>query len=792
MIISKYHYLIPLVFILAIGLNSSAQNIQISGYIKDASSGEPLVEATVSEMNSKKGGWTNKAGYFSISIPRIKAYKLRISYVGYKPQIKIWEGAKDTIINVSLETNQLDTINIEASASRASHSLGVIDIPISHIQKMPMLFGETDVLKAFQMMPGVQGGTEGSTGLHVRGGSPDQNLILLDDVPLYYVNHAGGFISLFDADAIGYARLYKGSFPARFGGRLSSVLDLRIKEGNKKEWKKQFAIGLLSTRLLVEGPIREDKSSLLLSGRFSTLGPISWGLNKLADTDANTQAYYTFYDLYAKYSHIASLKNRFYTSVYVGRDGLNAQTKSRLATDSQDERSVSSAGLGWGNQMASFRWQHLYHSRLFHHLTLAFTRFSYETQSNTRSLAELDGGDLISNSRFRSNSGIQDWIAKLDYDYYPQKSWEVKFGGAIHKHAFRPGVTSIREQSGNNSLNLGLGAALISSWEGNVYGEIEGQLGSRLTANIGAHASAYSVRANFYSSIQPRALLSLNVSDRFQIQTSFASMQQYLHLLTRSNIGLPSDLWVPVTDAVPPQNSQQWVAGFNWLWPGLDDLSLRIEGFYKTFNGLIAYQEGASSSELNDWEQQLETRGVGTAKGLEILVQKKRGASTGWVGYTLSMNERQFAGLNAGKKFPYTYDRRHVINFSLNHSFSAKFSLSTNWVYMSGRPLTFALSTFPTLAFPDGPDQPEFFTAEFYRNKNALRMPAYHRLDLSFQWRKKLAKGDRLFSLGFYNLYNQQNPFFYFFYQENFQSKAELSQFTLFPILPFISWQRRY
>ncbi|MEM7657017.1 MAG: TonB-dependent receptor [Bacteroidota bacterium] len=777
-----------LLFSMAWATHGLAQSVQVSGYVKDANSGEPLLEASVSVASANIGTWTNKAGYFHLSLPQSQSHQLLFSYAGYQSQTLEIAMVHDTLLSVSLFAQVLDTVTISAAPFSPHHTLSMVEIPIAHIQQMPALFGETDVLKAFQLMPGVQGGTEGAAGLYVRGGSPDQNLILLDDVPLYYVNHAGGFISLFDADALGHVRMYKGSFPARYGGRLSSVLDLRIKEGNKQAWNKQLSLGILSTKLLVEGPIRQDTSALLVSGRFSNLGPLSWGLFQLA-TEANTQAWYTFYDLYAQYSQVASLNDRLYFSMYMGRDGLTSQVRSTFSDDLRTERSVSRGGIGWGNQMAAFRWQHLYHPRLFHHLTLAFTRFNYETVGRTQMYDVSAGNTLINDARFRTASGIQDWVLKLDYEYFPTPNWEVKFGGAIHQHTFRPGVVSFQTQGRDASL----GARVIPSWEGNLYGEVEGSIGSRLRMNVGAHASAYYVDQKTYASLQPRVFLQYRLSDQWRWEASYASMQQYLHLLTQSNIGLPSDLWVPATGSVPPQQAHQWGTGLGWEWPGSHGLRLQLEGFYKTMTGLIDYREGGSVQSLQSgWEQQIESGGHGTVTGVEFLIQKQRGATTGWVGYTLSWNQRQFPNLNEGKAFPFAYDRRHVIQFSGNHTFSPRFSLSMNWVYMSGRPLTFALGRFPTIAFPQTPNEPVFFTAGLYQERNALRMPDYHRFDLSLVWTKSLPKGERQVSLGAYNLYNRQNPFFFFFYQPTNQADPELSQFTLFPLLPFLSWRRQF
>jgi len=775
--------LLPVLLLVTLG---RTQSHTLSGYVRDAETKEPLIGVSLLDTLSKTGTFTNHYGFYSLQLKQSNYFHLKVAFQGYIAQRHVFMLHADSTLDIEMVPGyELATVNIEAENPIDKRlQMSSLEISTAQIGELPTLLGEVDVLKAYQLMPGVQSGTEGSAALYVRGGSPDQNLILLDDMPLYYVTHLGGFVSLFDANAISHSQLIKGAFPARYGGRLSSVMEVRMKEGNKQKINGNVSLGVLSGRFSLNGPIKKDTTSFLISARASTLGPVSWVLSRLSyGFDSNEG--YNFYDLNAKWNRIISHKDQLFASFYTGDDRLFFRETGE--NQEEDVRYSARGRQNWGNLMGAFKWNHLHSPRLFFNINMGYTRFRYQTLAQSQS--KETGGRLLEQSRYQFSSSVEDWLLKWNIEHYAHARHHLRYGAQLVYHQFRPSMTTVQERANNMGQDSAMGTQAFEALEWSLYLEDSWRIGEHVTANMGMHTGNYVASKKAYFSLQPRLSMNVHLGAHTALKAAYSSMQQYVHLLTNSNTGLPTDLWVPATNRIPPQIARQWVVGVAHEAKGIE---LSIEAFYKQMQQLIAYQEGASVLVGgNDWQNKVVTGGKGKVYGLECLLQKKYGKLTGWIGYTLSFNRRQFAQLNHGRSYPYKYDRRHDFALVLNYRLNKKITLSANWVYSSGQALTLARASYSVIRPAGITDYPllPFYSAEYYGGKNQFRMPAYHRMDVSAQFKKQKPKGERVWTLGLYNAYSRQNPFF-LYYQYNVQTNSrQLYQFSLFPILPAVSYQ---
>ncbi|MEL6132913.1 MAG: carboxypeptidase-like regulatory domain-containing protein, partial [Bacteroidota bacterium] len=768
-----------------------AQSSVISGYISDQSSGEKLINATIIETQSQKGAITNNYGFYSLKLPQ-GPISLRINYAGHEVQVFEFDLKADTLLNVALTLKSLDEVEIVASNIEREvdqTQMSKIDVPIEQIKSLPALGGEVDVVKVIQLLPGVQSGTEGSTGLYVRGGSPDQNLITLDGVPLYYVSHLGGFFSVFNADALSSVQLYKGGFPARYGGRLSSILDVRMKEGNLNEFHGEGNVSLIASKLSLEGPIVKGKSSFIISGRRTYIDLLTRPLTRLASGGEGSAGYY-FYDLNGKVNYIFSDKDRLYGSFYLGRDVATINTNFSSSGGGSDYEEEFKFGLGWGNRLAAVRWNHLWRKNLFSNLTATYSQYQLRTNGDGRSEATSGDSVLVDEFGLDYRSRIRDWGLKFDFDYYPSPAHDIKFGVQSTYHKFVPSSLGITQASEGTSLDTTFASKIDTTLESGLYIEDNIKIGKRFSANIGLHLAHY---YNFTDklesfSLQPRASARLAISDKVAIKASYVQMTQFIHLLTNSGVGLPIDLWVPATAKVPRQDAWQAAAGISASLFD-DQISLSVEGYYKEMRGLIAFKEGNNFffGGLNSgtWESTVETGGEGTAYGGEFLIQKKQGRTTGWIGYTLSWNYRRFDNINNGERFPFKYDRRHDISIVVVHKLKKNITLSGTWVFGTGNAINLPTGGFATLQDPFftpgvGSFGGSTLTNPFYRlqtqlggfsgsgilyeeGRNGFRFEPYHRLDLGINFIKKKKWGERIWSISAYNAYSRLNPFTYYY-----------------------------
>jgi hypothetical protein len=769
-----------LIFITSITLVSQlllAQSYTISGYVSDRETDEKLIGAAVFDARSLNGTATNEYGFYSLTLSA-DSIAFSVSYVGYTSQKQTFFLTSDMHINITLEAGKiLNEVIISANESEEKiqerTQMSSIDIPVETIKALPAFLGETDVLKAMQLLPGVQGGTEGTSGIYVRGGSPDQNLILLDGVPVYNANHLFGFFSVFNSDALSKATLIKGGFPARYGGRLSSVIDLRMKEGDMNDYHGEGSIGLVASRITVEGPIKKDTSSFMLSARRTYIDFLARPIIK-ASGDGEVAGYY-FYDLNAKVNYKFSDKDRLYLSGYFGRDKFYFDDKN------VDPENYTEGGLDWGNATAVARWNHIINKKMFSNLTATFTSYNFDIFNDIYETVPDDtGNDIETVFGFRYLTGIYDWALKEDIDFVPNPRHYIKFGAGITYHTFMPGATEFKQEGTDFELPdlSDIVSDDISATEFDVYVEDDWEISPLIKINYGLHAAGFAVDSSFYKSLQPRISARYLVSPDFSIKASYSTMEQYIHLLSNSGIGLPTDLWVPATNKVPPQFAQQVALGF--AGNIFDIYEISLEGYYKKTNDIIEYKDGESYlyDGINEWEDKVES-GEGWAYGAELFLQKKVGKLSGWLGYTLSWSNRQFPTINLGEKFPYKYDKRHEIDLAAIYKLNERISLSAIWVFASGQPISLPVAKYLSVY-----GQPVYY----YEGRNGYRMNAYHRMDINISFSKEKKLWKRTWNFGAYNVYNHLNPFF--IYEEQLPDTGEFvyKQVTLFPIIPYFSW----
>ncbi len=757
-------------------------NFSVSGYVEDARSKERIIGVNIYIEGSSRGTTTNTFGFYSLSLAPGQ-YTLVASFIGFKTvkkEITIKDRNLKLDLNLAESSAELDEVTVTAEEQQVERvEMSQVQLSTAEIKRIPAFLGEVDIIRAIQLLPGVQSGNEGTTGFYVRGGSPDQNLILLDGVPVYNASHLFGFFSVFNADAIKNVNLTKGGFPARFGGRLSSVLEIDMKEGDMREYHGEGSIGLISSKFTFEGPIWKDRTSFVVSGRRTYYDILA----RPFIPEGQEFGYY-FADLNAKLNHIISRKDRLYLSYYTGIDDFGFRQEYNNDPFFGGGEGFDDSGLNWGNHTAALRWNHLFNDKLFSNLTATFSqyRFSIGFESYYN-----DGFEESSNG-FEYFSLIRDFGLRYDLEYSLNNEHKLKYGASYTHHTFRPGVAQIQESFSGSNIDSILDLSIpVLAHDAFAYVEDDWRINERLRINYGLHYSVYLTDDNaFYHSLQPRISSRYMLRDNWSFKASYAIMNQYVHLLSNSGIGLPTDLWVSSTAKVKPQWSQQIAIGTSM---GLfqNQYEFSAEAYYKTMENLIEYKEGASFIATTDWQNTVETDGEGEAYGLELLLRKKKGKTTGWIGYTLAWSNRRFSNLNNGDWFPYRYDRRNDVSIVLNHRFSEKFDLGLTWVYGSGNTFTAPVARILLPGENSGFGQ----TYERFSDRNGLRMPAYHRMDIGFNWHKKTSWGERTWNISIYNLYSRNNPF-YLYLSQNFDGQRRVNQVSLFPIIPSISYQFKF
>ncbi len=788
-----------LLFVFAFFSTHAQQKYTLSGHIYDAETGETMIGAKLFFPELSKGGVSNSYGFYSISLPE-GTYDLQITYTGYETltQKIVLNNNLKRDFKIKPKATEMGEVVVSAQNERAnteSTSMGTIELDVEMMKTLPAFLGEVDVLKTLQLLPGVSSANEGAQGFYVRGGGPDQNLVLLDEATVYNASHLFGFFSVFNADAIKSVNIIKGGMPAEFGGRLASVLEVKMNDGNNQRFGIDGGIGLLSSRLTLQGPIVKDKGSFIVSGRRTYLDLLLKGFIPRESNFYGTS--YFFHDFTAKANYKITNKDRIYISGYFGRDEFSFN-------NNVDAFNVS---MPWGNATATVRWNRIINEKLFMNLSGIFTDYNFQFKSG------------VNDFMFNLYSGIRDYGSKLDFTWYPNPRHEVKFGGQYTFHRFTP--TSVTAQDADVVFNTG-GISRIYGHEGAIYVQDEFDFTDVLRVNVGLRYSFYNhvgpftryitvpgqinndsivfkpnESIKFYHGLEPRANLRYLLPDKSSIKAGFNQVNQYVHLATISPTSLPTDIWFPSTDIAQPQRGWQASAGYFRNF-AKNQYETSVELYYKGMRNLIEYKQGALPSDnVTTNPDNLLVFGRGRSYGSEFFIRKVSGKVTGWIGYTIARTERLFPQLQA-TWFPARYDRTHDLSIAFNYKISDKWTAGAVFVYATGNTMTLPVAWY----LHDGRVVFE------YGDRNTTRMPAYHRLDLSMTWyddpykitlnpetnenvkTKKRFRQNVNFSI--FNVYNRQNPYFVYVSTEGNPNAGDLrialKQVALFPVLPSITW----
>ena len=781
------------------GVETRTETVTLSGFVTDAATGEVLVGAAVYAPALGRGATTNAYGFYSLALPAGRV-RVAVSYVGYATQTETLTFAGDLRRDLALDlADGLGEVVVEATDEAAdlrpetTPQMGRVALTGVDVQGLPALLGEADVLKALQTLPGVRGGREGTAGLYVRGGSPDQTLLLLDGVPVYNGNHLFGFLSTFNGDAVQRAELTKGAYPARFGGRLGSVLDVRLRDGSLEAFGVQGQVGILSSRLLAEGPIVPGRASFLVSGRRTYADVVARPFIDRANRTAEAQGGQTvdptayFYDLNAKVNWRVSDRDRVYLSLYRGADAFGADLAEPRPGGTEDRTSV---GLDWGNLTGSLRATRVLSARAFGAVTVSASDYGFNVGVDVEDGV---GGDDATEARARYRSGIRDLAVRADLDLALGRH-TVRLGGGAGLHRFTPGALSLvgAGAPGAAPLDTLLGTTPTTGADLAAYAEDEWRASARLTLGLGLHGALYTSGGAVYPSVEPRVSASYRVRDRLALKASVATTQQPVHLLTTgAGIGLPADLWVPATDRIGPERGWQAAVGAAGSLPS-GRTSWTLEGYWREMSGLVAYRDGAAfTAPFDDW-QDLVVTGAGRSVGLEAFVQHRTDRLTAWLGYTLAKTDRQFDAIDGGARFPFRYDRRHDLSATARYGLSKRFDVSAALTYGTGDAVTL-----PEAVYEDPLARTLFDAGTYYGGhraygpRNGFRLPYYARLDLSATWFFRRGPRPHALSLNVYNATNRKNPFLTTLDTEYDADGARqrLTGIALFPVLPTLSYQ---
>ncbi|MFN3918071.1 MAG: TonB-dependent receptor [Flavobacteriales bacterium] len=794
-------FLILLIFFIYNASSNAQLKYTLSGYVKDAETGEVLIGSSILIKDLSKGVTTNAYGFYSITLPE-GTYQVRYSYIGYQEVNKTISLSKDVRMNIELSSSSKVMEEVVITGERNDKNttgtqMGTFELEMDQIKKLPAFMGEVDILKTIQFMPGVSSSGEGNTGFYVRGGGPDQNLILLDEATVYNASHLFGFFSVFNADAIKNVEMIKGGMPANYGGRLASVLDIGMKEGNYKEYKVDGGVGLIASRLTVQGPIKKDTSSFIISARRTYIDVLTKPLIK--PTSPFRGSGYYFYDLNTKINWRLSDKDRLFVSGYFGRDVFSFKNNDL----------GFNVRIPWGNATGSARWNHLFNDKLFVNTTLIFSDYDFAFE------AIQDDFEMI------LSSGIRDWNFKSDFTWFPNPRHNIKFGYNYIFHRFTP--SSVSAKQGETVFDVGEVQRIYAN-EGALYVLDEYAVNEKFSVNVGLRYSMFqqigpftryyvndinnqvdstktyerAENVKFYQGLEPRAAMRYLFKDNSSVKAGVTHNYQYVHLASISGVSLPTDVWFPSSEIVKPQIGTQYSVGYFRNFKE-NKYEGSVEVYYKDLKNLIEYKEGVSPGDdiNNNVDNQL-TFGDGYSYGAEFFIKKRHGRFNGWIGYTWSKTMRLFEEINDGNWFPAKYDRRHDLSVILQYELSDRWSFGGVFVYATGNAATL-------------PERRYFWEGELlviYGERNSYRLPAYHRADVSATYfgkkheeykdvetgemkkRPKRFTSDWNFSV--FNLYNRQNPYFiYFGNTGNLQEgnlKVNAYQVSLFPILPSVTW----
>ena len=775
------------------------RRVTLSGHITDAASGETLIGAGI--LTGTVGTVTNEFGFYSLTLPAGN-YQFKVSHLGFNQQDITLDLQRDSTLNFALSgNNELEAARIVERKDAGLHSVyaGSLEVPVSLISSTPALFGEADVIKALQLLPGVQSGFEGFSGLHVRGGGPEENLVLLDGVPIYNMDHMLGIFSIFQPEAVKDVTLYKGSFPARYGGRISSIVDIRTNDGNLKETHGSLTVGLLNDKFHLEGPLVRDKLSYSLSARgLHTIFAEPFIRLFLKDMYVG----YYFYDLNGKLTWRAGPRDRFYLGLYQGADrggyAIDGKAMAKRKSIASDHYNDLDIGVKWGNSVASLRWNHIFNPRLFANTTLSWNRYRMLVDVARKSGPTAEGDTRYDAFSLGYNSGIRDFGLRTDFDWTPSPTHLVKSGAEALLHNFYPEQISnvISDGTDETKQEYVLGKRYPGG-ETSFYLEDNLTLGNHVSLDPGLRLTWFHTQGQDYLSLQPRISARITTDRGLSFKTGYSRMAQYVHLLSSTTVALPLDLWVPITRNIRPVTSDQFSLGA--YYDGLPGWQFSVEGYWKEMNNLLEYKQGVVFlANSDEWETQVEM-GRGRSRGVEFFVQKTSGKTTGWLSYALAKSDRWFpdGSINMGRPFPYKYDRRHSINLAVNHRFSDKVDVSASWIFATGGAMTLPVRTTAILA-PDGESFESYVTpADHVIGRNNYRIPPSHRLNLGVNLRHLTRRGNEVvWNISVYNAYNTMNPNFILTGYELFDDyslarsteRITVNKLTVLPIIPSFSY----
>jgi hypothetical protein len=807
-----------LIMVLLFSVKGFSQQFKISGYIKDAQTSQTLPGVSVYVDELKEGAATDENGYYHFTVPA-GSYHLHISLISYKDSVIFIKVTKDIKVDMSINSDAINakTVNVvglKDNNNVESAKMGTITLETKDLKNIPVFFGEQDILKVIQLLPGVQSAGDANTGFYVRGGGPDQNLVLLDGATVYNAGHLLGFFSIFNSDALNTVSLIKGDMPANYGGRISSVLDITAKEGDMDEIHASGGIGLIASHITVQGPIKKDTGSFIVSARRTYVDlfmrpPLIPASSPFAGTS------YYFYDLNGKLNYRLTAKDQLTLTGYYGQDVFNFS----------DAQAGFSTKVPWGNGIASFNWNHIFNAKLLSTTSLSYTDYEFR----------FSGAE--SGFNFTLFSGIHDYHFKENFDWLPNKKHHIKFGTEYTLHVFIPSAISAQEPNVNFNTN---DVVHLYSNEIGVYATDEYEITDRLKVEGGLRYSIFEQMGPFtrynenpqgqvtdtikyaalqnvvtYGGLEPRISARYTLSETSSIKAGFSRNYQYIHLASISSISLPTDIWVPCTSLIPPSVGDQYALGY---YKNFKDnmFETSVEVYYKHMSNLIEYKDGVTpeANASADPDENF-TLGTGEAYGAEFFLKKKKGKFNGWIGYTLSWTTENFPALNNGQTFYAKYDRRHDLSVVLNYELSDRWSFSGVFVYATGNALT----------MPDAWYVIEGQLVEEYGARNGYRLEPYDRLDLSAtyttdpkkralrhqaRWEARMQKSGATdvtyvenrprwlkdlhtsWSFSVYNVYDRENPYFIYMavtgnvYNNTLSIQAK--QVSLFPVLPSVSW----
>ncbi len=786
-----------LFFILLIPVLSFSQKVGLSGYVKDSATGETLIGASVVIKEKAIGTASNNYGYYTLQVEK-GIYNITVSYLGYQTRIIKYTLQGNQTLNISLmpstvESNEVEITGEKQDKNVTKNEMSKVVLSAEKVKELPALFGEVDVLKTITLLPGIKSGGEGSTGFYVRGGGPDQNLVLLDEAVIYNPSHLLGFFSVFNADAVKNIEVIKGGMPAPYGGRLSSIVNVTMKEGNNQKFQVEGGIGLISSRLMIQGPIKKNKSSFILTARRTYIDVL---VQPFLKPKFKGNRYY-FYDLNFKANYIINNNNRVFISSYWGDD--------IFAYKSPDVSAIKFS-TGWGNKFVAGRWNHVFSSHLFLNTSVIYNQYELTTQA------------AFQEARFELFSGLHDWNGKMDFNLSLSPRHKTLFGANYIYHTFTPGIASFKFNGSSASTTATINnqyaheAALYASDEWDINEKLNVQAGLRyayfnqvgpykqeIFNDLGAPTGQYESYSKnqsikVYQGLEPRLNVRYVLTEKSSIKASINKVNQFLHLATTSGASLPSDLWIPSSRLVRPQIAWQYATGyFRNFKDNMFETS--VEVYYKDMQNQIEFRPGAQLFFNANLEKEV-IRGTGKSYGAEFFIRKNKGKLTGWIGYTLSRTTRTFDFGTGPVTYPYRYDRLHDASVVLTYQISKKWNANFVFVYGTGNAITLPFSG---IIYNVGVDltklQPTFSIIDNYNYEkvNSTRLPAYHRADISFNYKAKAGKNfESFWNFSVYNIYNRANPYFVYAMTDQTTNSVKYKMVYLFPILPSVTYNFKF